>query len=116
MSASIATVTITSGASLSSAIGLQDYLLVGIQFPAGWDAASITFQAAEKPAGTFNNVYDETGELTITTSALSRHVVLGTTHRLSAQPAIKIRSGTAGSPVNQTADRIITLVLQTLQP
>ena len=102
--------TIANGASLSEEIDLGGYGLAAIEMPAAWTAANLTFQAASASAGTFKNVYDAAGnQLTVTADA-SR--VLTDIPELAPLRFIKIRSGTSGTPVNQGAERTITLILK----
>jgi hypothetical protein len=104
-------VTITSGASLSGAIPLGDSALVAIAMPAAWDTAAITFQAS----------VDGTtwGELQGISAVVSVTAAAGQV--IAIDPAIwrginmiKVRSGTSGSPVTQSADRALTLVTKRL--
>lgn len=103
-------VTITSGQSLSPAVDLLKYSLVGIQMPATWTAASITFQGSYD-ASTFANLYDETQEVTLTSPAASLFILLDPAKYIALR-SLKIRSGTSGTPVAQGGDRIITLILR----
>lgn len=107
-----ANVTITSGSSLSTAANLGSGQLVGIIMPSGWTTAAITFQANADGANTFYDVYDDATERTISSSgaAASRFLSLPISDWLAAK-AVKIRSGTGAVPVNQGADRVITLVI-----
>lgn len=102
------TVTIANGASLSGALNLENRTAVAIIMPAAWTAASITFQASVDGTN-YYNVYTTSAELSATVAA-SYFVVLPKTTGLEAVRYIKIRSGTSGTPVNQLADRIITVV------
>lgn len=103
-------VTITSGTSLSAAIPAGVNVPIGIVMPAAWDAASITFQVSADGGTTWVELYDTTGTNNTTlTVAASRYLVLDPNVWIGINH-IKIRSGTSGSPVNQTADRILTLV------
>lgn len=108
-------VTISSGASLSPAVQLDKDgagALVAIVMPSGWDAASITLQAIADPtATTFVNVFDSSGTETTITAAASRYIQLIPT-LFAGMTQVKIRSGTSGAPVNQTADRALTLVFR----
>lgn len=104
-----ATATIANGGSLSAAVDLTKGRLVGIQMPAGWDAAAITFQGSYDGA-TFANLYDKGGTEYSVTTAASRFVLLPAAD-FAGLRYIKARSGTAGVPVNQTAERALTLVL-----
>lgn len=107
------TVTISSGTSLSGEVDLGPYELVAIHMPAGWDAADLTFQAADSPGGTFHDLYDDDGNEVTVTAAASRAIAVKSDEKaLAPLHAIKIRSGTSGVPVNQTADRTLTLILK----
>lgn len=106
-------VTIASGASLSDIIDLGAHKLCAILMPAAWTAANLTFQAAISPRGTFTDVYDDAGVEVAVTAATSRCIGLdATASELAALRFIKLRSGTAGVPVNQGAARTIYLILK----
>lgn len=105
-------VTIASGASLSSAVDLLKYSLVGIQMPGTWTAANLTFQGSYD-GSTFANLYDETQEVTLTSPTASVYIVLDPAKYLSLR-SLKVRSGTSGTPVNQGADRALQLILRQL--
>lgn len=106
----ILTATIANAASLSDAIHLAGGRLVGLQMPAAWTAAGITLQASFDGT-TYADVYTSTGtEFSITTDA-SRFVLLDPTTLIGAQ-RIKLRSGTAGTPVNQLAERLIRVIVE----
>jgi hypothetical protein len=104
--------TILSGQSLSQAINVQGYAVVSVQFPATWNAADLTFQGSVDGV-TFGDVYDEDGtEIGWTGDTASRVLLVKGTGELPAGlAAIKVRSGTAGVPVNQAADRALLLGL-----
>lgn len=108
--------TIASGQAVSNAINIEGLALLGIAFPAAWDAAAITFEGSVNGT-TWAPVYDDAGnELTIASgvvTTLTGKVVVaggGALEKLAALYAIKIRSGTAASPVNQTAERVFNLI------
>tara|TARA_X000001382_G_scaffold97453_1_gene71815 strand:- start:99 stop:452 length:354 start_codon:yes stop_codon:yes gene_type:complete len=103
------TVTIANGASLSGSVDLGGRKLCAIIMPAAWTSAAITFQAS-MDGSTFYDVYDAAVERNVSVgasyySALAIADYIGIRH-------LKLRSGTSGSAVNQSADRVITLVLQ----
>lgn len=109
----VKTAVIANGASLSAEVDLEGYKIVAVQMPAGWDAAALTFQASATSGGTFGNVYDDSGTEVSATVAASR--VVGMDYiagALAALRFIKLRSGTSGSAVNQTAERTLTLILK----
>lgn len=108
-------VKITSGTALSS-VGLVSWeQLVGILMPAGWDAADITFQNS-LDGTTFGDVFTVSGEYKIPSAqvAVGRTLILSP---LDTNPLfqIKVRSGITSAPVNQTADRIITLLIKAIE-
>ena len=108
--------TILNGASQSGTIDLRDYAIAAIVMPAGWDAAAITFLASATAGGTFAAVYDDAGtEVSITSvNAVAGRVIVNKTilEQLAGLRFVKIRSGVAATPVNQTADRSITVMLK----
>lgn len=97
------TATIASGASLSDAVvPPPGFKLVGIHMPAGWDAASLTFQGCESAAGTYANLYDAAGTEVILAAAVDRFIAVASlTNPFAGTPFLKIRSGTSGSAVAQ---------------
>jgi len=103
---------IAAGAALSGAVNLSDKVLCAIIMPAVWTAAALTFQASDDGGLTWYSVYDDQGnEITIVSTVAIAGV------RLSMDPsnfasisAIKVRSGAAATPVNQTYAATIGLV------
>jgi hypothetical protein len=92
---------------------------VGIQMPAAWDAAGVSFAALTRstggavPTDTFGKVVDDAGaEVTLAAAAADMYVNTPSSNKtqLQAPGRLKIRSGTAASPVNQTATRVIGIV------
>lgn len=105
-------VTITSGTALSSAVNLGDKILSAILIDANWTTAALTFQVSDDNGVTWYELYDENGTAV---SCASGIVVAG--QRLTVDPdlfesvdQIKVRSGTSGSPVNQTDTVTLTLI------
>lgn len=107
------TVTILSGASLSDALDLLGLVPLGIQMGAAWTPAALTFQGSYDGV-TYANVYDNTGTEVSVTVAASRYVTLPPT-LLPGVRYIKVRSGTAGTPVAQAADRALRLMVRPLE-
>jgi hypothetical protein len=104
--------TITSGGSLSAATPLGDGILTGIAMSAGWDAAAMTFQVSADGGATWGEMQSISAVVSYTVAAAQY---------IAIDPAlwrginmIKVRSGTSGSPVNQSADRVLTLVTRRL--
>lgn len=104
-------VTITSGTAVSSTANIQGRDIVGISMSAGWDAAALTFQAS--PDGqTFQDVFTPPGgsEQSYTVAANRYYPI--SWGSFSGMQALKLRSGTTATPVNQTANRVIGVVVR----
>lgn len=107
------TVTIANGQSLSSAISLGGAMVAGIMMPADWDAADITFQASHDGL-TYHDVYlDDDSELVVQAAA-DRFVLFSNISQFlgfGLGTYLKIRSGTSGTPVAQSAARDLKLIV-----
>lgn len=110
-SQSTKTVTIGAAASLSGSSGLFDgaQRLIGFAVDAAWDTQAVSFQGSLDGV-TFFNLYDEATEYS------QAGVVASTLHTVKLMVflplrAVKIRSGTAGTPANQTDATVVTLVM-----
>lgn len=108
MQAILQTATIAINTALAAAVDLGMNRLVGIVMPSGWDAAAITFQASVDGT-TYYDVYSSGGTELNFTVAASRFVNVDPT-TLRGWRYVKVRSGTTGVPVNQTAARAVQLV------
>lgn len=106
--------TIASGQSLSAEINVSGMVLIGISMPAAWTAAGITFQGgiSEAAGQTLQDLYDEDGaEIAWTGAAAGRYLIgAGAAPPMTGLAYLKVRSGTAGVPVAQGAERVITLI------
>jgi hypothetical protein len=106
------TATIAESASLSDAVYLGESLSpFAIKMPAAWDAAAITLQTS-LDGSAWSNVYIAGGTEYSVTVAAANWVMLDPTYLKGLGSYIKVRSGTAGSPVNQTAARSIGVYVQ----
>lgn len=105
---------IRAGQSLSEPADLGGYDLVAVQMPPAWTAANLTFQAAEKDGGTYQDVYDDAGGLIVVQVAASRCVVVGGTASASLRGLrfLKARSGTPSVPVAQAEDRSLLVLIR----
>lgn len=101
--------TITNGTSLSAAIDLGAATLFGIQLPAAWTTANLTFQGSTDGA-TYANLYDSNGSEVTVTAAASQFIVMAVPPQWIGLRYLKIRSGTSGTAVNQAADRTLQIV------
>jgi hypothetical protein len=119
--------TIPNGTALSGAVDIERAQSMALWFPAAWTAANVTLQFAqvETPdTADWFDFYDLVGEVTLPAAA-SRVVVFtgglllpGITRVPQTNSAIakmRIRSGTAASPVNQDAERLIRVSLWRLE-
>ncbi len=119
-------VMIANGTAVSTIAYIGDGDFIGLVMPAGWDAAGITFQGgvalpntpvAQSPATetgppVFANLFNQGGnEVTITSPAAGEQITIPE-DMINGCEWIKIRSGTSGSPVNQTADRTLYVIVQ----
>lgn len=107
--AQVFTATINAGASLSQAIDLVDTRLFGFQMPSAWTTAAMTFQVSADGV-TYNDLYDDTATETNLTVSASKFIVLSNPQRFLGIRYLKVRSGTTGSAVNQSAQADIKLV------
>lgn len=99
-------VTIADNASLSDALFLGGYLLKAVVIPATWVTATVITFSVSQDGTTYYDLYkDVNGTLTEVSVpvAASRFIVMDPTLFWGIQ-YLKIRSGTSGSPVNQTED------------
>jgi hypothetical protein len=105
------TVTILNGASLSDAISLDNRHLTEIIMSAGWTTAALTFQFSSDGIN-YNNAFSLTAELTANTTAAAANqsINIATSATFHGARYLKIRSGTAAVPVNQGADRVLTVI------
>jgi len=108
------TATISSGNSLSAAVDLRNEYVEKILMPAAWDAAALTFQVCETESGTYRDLYTETAEFSVSAAGAGRAIVVPPERWLGGA-WLKVRSGTSGTPVNQTADRAIQLEVRRLR-
>jgi len=102
------TATIALNESLSSSVEVQGARLAGLRMPAAWTAAAVTLQGRTGDTGSWFDLYDGSGSELSVTVAASRWVVLS--QALPRVHSIRLRSGTAASPVNQAAARDIELL------
>jgi hypothetical protein len=106
--------TIANGASQSDILDLGGYTMAGIATPSAWTTAAITFLVAQRPTDTFLPLYTEGGTEVSVTVAVSRGIGLTAlpAEALAAWRYVRLRSGTAATPVNQGAARTIIVALK----
>lgn len=105
-------VTIVSGQSQGSIVNLGGMELVGIAMPSAWDTAAVTLLALAADGSTYAAVKNEGGtEFSVTVAAGSYTALSGAaTGIIRGLGMVKVRSGTSGTPVNQTANRTLHLI------
>lgn len=114
------TATIANGTSLSTAVALGSKTLVAIAMPAAWTPADLTFQASPDGGATFDELFttdlaaaDAVAAVQVHSPAAAQLIGIDPAKLHGAQ-VIKIRSGISGVPVNQGADRVLTLIVRGL--
>ncbi len=108
------TVTIANGASISEVIDLTDTTLVGLIMPAVWTTAALNIGVSVDGTNWLVG-YDAFGSAA---NSIASPVVNGA-YALDANALlpwrfVRLRSGTAASPVNQGANRVFTLIKRAL--
>jgi hypothetical protein len=105
---------IAQGTSLSPEVDIGGWSLVGIWVPSAWVTAGITFQASIDSQN-WAELEDQTAtaiSVSSITGGANTFIAFDPT-KVRGVRAIKVRSGTAASPVNQTASGGVTLTLLT---
>lgn len=102
------TALIANGTSLSAEIDLGANALVGIAMPAAWTAADLTFQVSPDGGATWLELQSVSAAIDYKAAA-GQFIAIDPT-QLRGFNALKVRSGTLATPVNQGADRSLTLV------
>lgn len=102
----VTSVVIPSGQSQSTGYNFSGQFIYKFVFPAAWTTAVLTFLESESQNGTYTPVYSDTMERSLTTAAASRSI------RVLPQDYwgvkwLRLRSGTAATPVNQGANATI---------
>lgn len=109
---SVTVPTEAAGSSLSGAVSLSELEIVGVLFPATWVDADLSFQVSGDGGATFKNLFNGDTELVLA-GAVNADRWCGLTDAQAATlrgwDQIKVRSGTAGAHVDQTANRTIQI-------
>lgn len=103
----------TGATGLSAGRELYGARPVAIAIPAGWQAADITFQASADGT-TWYNLHESGSDTEVTVQAgAEKFITFSTAARdqLASVRYLKIRSGTSGTPVDQTGSPTLTLFL-----
>jgi hypothetical protein len=112
----IAVATIANGASQSDAVDLSSNTVAGLLMPAAWTTAALTFLVCDTEGGTYQPLYNDSGTEVAVASAgvvADRAIALAAIKdAIAPWRWLKLRSGTAASPVNQGAARTIKIILK----
>jgi hypothetical protein len=103
---------IAAGQSTSSAAELVGDTIVGLYMPAAWDAADLAFQAS--PDGTNFSPMSDFGAAVSVKAAAGQYVPLDVTKFIGVS-YVRVQSHSGGTPVNQTAARVILPVFRGLE-
>ncbi len=103
-------VTIAAGQALSTPVATTGYGVCLLILPADWTDAPITVQGSVEPGlpEAWSDLHDHLGNEVVLTVAAGRALTLPPT-LLLGWPWLRLRSGLAAAPVNQAAERIVTL-------
>ena len=102
----------TSGTVATGGVLMGADTLVGIWMPSSWVTAALTFQVSPDGGATWPELYNDSGSAISITAAAGQFISLVTNSNYTWRGinAIKVRSGTAGSPVVQTSGAVVTLI------
>ncbi len=107
---------IPAGAALSNAIFLGEKTLTGIQMPAAWTAAAVTFQTSNDRGVTWTDFHDAAGnEVKILNLTPGEFRELDPNAFLALR-FLTVRSGVSASPVNQGSAASIGLLSTKFYP
>ena len=107
------TATIAASGSLSPQTDIFPYTLVGIQMPAAWTAASMSFQVSPDEGVTWLELVTYAGANLALTVAAGQYIAVDPT-QWKGITSVKVRSGTLASPVTQGSQAVVTLWLRQL--
>lgn len=115
------TVQIASGTALSPAVKIGVKVMVGISFPPNWTnpTGGVSFQVSLDGGTTFQELFDGATGNAVNIPATGvptggSFVALSNIDQWAAVNVLKVRSGTSGSPVNQTNTVTLTLFYRTV--
>ena len=103
-------VTVANGASLSGALDVGDYTIVGVITDSAWDTNALTFQASADGVNFFN-LYNEGTEVNFAGTVASTYHIIDPALMFGVR-SIKVRSGTGATPVNQVGATVVTVIMR----
>ena len=110
------TMTIPSGDSVSGVLALNGDSPVAFHAPSAWTTAAMQIEATINGTDWITVINDEVGSTTGNYSALTANAGYAVDFKsFLGYRGIRLRSGSAGSPVNQAADRVFTVSVRYFQ-
>lgn len=106
----LATATILSGQSVSNELDLGGSIPLHILIPAAWTAAAITIETSLDGINWVPFIYDDANALVQISSPVAGNLYTLSFWGVYGLKKFRLRSGTSSSPINQSADRSITIV------
>lgn len=108
------TTTIADNATESGVIELRGYKLAAVIIPSAWTTADLTVLVSPTKEGTYVPLYTDDGtEVKVTVGGTSRAVAFDFfATSLATCAFIKLRSGTASTPVAQADPRTLIVLLK----
>lgn len=85
--------------------------IAAIVIPAAWDAADISLAGSPDGGNTWMRIYDANGTEYVIKAAAGRYIPIDLSMTMGIKH-LRIYSGVSGAPVDQSADRILTLMLR----
>jgi len=109
------TATIANGESVSAPIDLANTALLGLIMPAAWTAAALTVEVSVDDSTWTGLAYDDLGtQCNVIASPVASSAYALNMVGLLPYRYVRLRSGTTATPVNQGAERIVTVVTRPL--
>ena len=110
MSTATAAIAKDDATGLSNAMNVGAKVICGLQMPAAWTAADLTFQISIDDGATWVNLLDDQRkEVTVSGPGAGEYLALDPSTFAGVQ-FVKLRSGTAAVPVAQAAARSLIVV------
>jgi hypothetical protein len=109
-------VNIAAGAALSQALNVGEKVPCAIEIPSGWTGTpALTFQVSDDGVNWWELLDNNGNAITVAATAASTRYNLFSTDFQSAR-YFKVRSGTSGTPANQTNAVTLLLIIRKFYP
>lgn len=111
----LTTATILSGQSVTESLNLGGNVPLHVVIPSAWTAAPLTLEVSLEGSNWITAVYDDAGSLMQVSSPVASAAYTFTLLGIYGFKYYRFRSGTSGSPVTQSADRVLSIVSVNIQ-